>query len=454
MAHLSYALGSYGSTGRITMPFVKFVTIFLVSVVAQFFLSSPAKAQDSAAPGAAQTTQILRVFLDCATCDFNNIRQDISFINYVVDRGSADVHVLITTEGTATGGREYTFEFIGLGVFALERQRTTFVSSGTDTEDERRRGVSRTFALGLAPFLVRTPEAARFSLQYSEPAAGTASTALVHDPWDSWILRLGSSVELNGEERQGSSRIRANASANRTTERWKLSLSSNGDFNTSEFTLSDGRKVESSTDSWSVSGSVIKSIGPEHWAALVRTEVRSSTQSNERVLARQAIGVEWDRYPYSESTRRSLVFQYSIGLLKAKYYQTTLFGKTEETLGDHRLAAILALRQPWGTWRASAAYSAYLHDSSKYNIDLFADADVRLFRGFALNVEGSFTRVRNQIFLAAGTATDEEVLLRLRRLETGYRYRMLVGFSFQFGSIFNNVVNPRWSATTGRQWGG
>ncbi|MCR4373589.1 MAG: hypothetical protein NUW22_01920, partial [Acidobacteria bacterium] len=123
-------------------------------------------------------------------------------------------------------------------------------------------------------------------------------------------------------------------------------------------------------------------------------------------------------------------------------------------VGDHRLAAILALRQPWGTMRTSAAYSAYLHDTRLYNIDLFADADIRLFRGFGLNVEGSYARVRNQLYLAAGGATDEEVLLQLRRLGTGYRYRMQVGFTFQFGSIFNNVVNPRWSATTGRGFGG
>ena len=81
------------------------------------------------------------------------------------------------------------------------------------------------------------------------------------------------------------------------------------------------------------------------------------------------------------------------------------------------------------------------------------DADVRLFRGFTLNVEGSYSRVRDQIYLAAGGATDEEVLLRVRRLQTGYRYRTLVGFSYQFGSIFNDVVNPRWSSTTGRQFG-
>jgi len=145
-----------------------------------------------------------------------------------------------------------------------------------------------------------------------------------------------------------------------------------------------------------------------------------------------------------------MVLQYSVGVSRVNYYETTLLGKDEETLFDHRLAAILALRQQWGTWRASAAYSSFLHDASKHNLDFFVDADVRLFRGLSLNIEGSYARVRDQIYLAAGGATDEEVLLRLRRLETGYRYRTLVGFSYQFGSIFNNVVNPRWSATTGR----
>ncbi len=166
------------------------------------------------------------------------------------------------------------------------------------------------------------------------------------------------------------------------------------------------------------------------------------------------MGVEWDYFPYEDSTRRSMVVQYSTGVSRVKYYAPTIFEKNEETLFDHRLAAILALRQPWGTWRASAAYSTFLHDHKKYNLDFFADVDVRLFRGFSLNIEGSYSRVRDQVYLPAGEASDEDVLLRLRRLQTGYRYRMQVGFSFQFGSIFNNVVNPRWSATTGRQFGG
>lgn len=409
------------------------------------------QAQDAAD----EQSQVLRVFLDCSQCDFNNLRQDITYINYVRDRSDADVHVLISTQNTASGGREYAMDFIGLGTFADLRQRLTFLSSGTDTEDERRRGVSRTFALGLAPFLVRTPQGSRFSLQYQSPSgAAKPVTTPANDPWNAWIFRLGASTELNGEERESSNRYRMNFSGNRTTEAWKFSFNGNGDFNRREFTLSDGRVVKSSSDNWNFTGSAIKSLGASHWAGLVRAEVRSNTQSNEKLELRSAVGLEWDYFPYADSTRRSMVIQYSAGVSRLSYYEQTLFGKFDETLFDHRLAAILALRQPWGTWRASAAYSAYLHDASKYNLDFFADADVRLFRGFSLNVEGSYSRVRDQLYLPAGSASDEEVLLRLRRLETGYRYRMLVGFSFQFGSIYNNVVNPRWSATTGRGFGG
>lgn len=433
---------------------IRIILTFAVVAV----LAAPASAQKgSGAPSGAdpaQSGQVLRVFLDCAQCDFNNIRQDITFINYVRDQSDADVHVLVTTQGTASGGREYTFEFIGLGPFADIQQRLIYTSSGSDTDDERRLGVSRTFSLGLTPYLLRTPTADQLSLRYTAPSGAAPAAQAVDDPWNFWIFRVGSSIQLDGEQREKSRRVRINASANRTTERWKFSINSNADFNDREFTLSDGSILDSTTKTWNVTGSVIKSLGDEHWGGLLRGEARSSTQSNERVDARVSTGIEYDFYTYAESTRRSFVVQYSVGLQRVKYYEVTLFGKLDETLTDHRLAAILALRQPWGTWRMSGAYSAYLNDVSKYNVDFFADADIRLFRGFSLNVQGSASRVRNQLYLPAGEATDEEVLLRLRRLQTGYRYRMQVGFSYQFGSIYNNVVNPRWSSNTGGGPGG
>jgi len=46
-------------------------------------------------------------------------------------------------------------------------------------------------------------------------------------------------------------------------------------------------------------------------------------------------------------------------------------------------------------------------------------------------------------------ATDQEILVRQRQLATSYRYGVSVGLSYTFGSIFNNVVNPRFEGASG-----
>ena len=51
--------------------------------------------------------------------------------------------------------------------------------------------------------------------------------------------------------------------------------------------------------------------------------------------------------------------------------------------------------------------------------------------------------MRDQRDLPKAGASDEEILVRMRELATGYRYYFSVGVSYSFGSIFNNVVNPR-----------
>ena len=57
--------------------------------------------------------------------------------------------------------------------------------------------------------------------------------------------------------------------------------------------------------------------------------------------------------------------------------------------------------------------------------------------------------MRDQIALAWGGLTQEEVLLRQRELATDYRFFISGGISYRFGSIFNNVVNPRFTGSEG-----
>ena len=90
----------------------------------------------------------LRVFLDCGSCDRDFLRREILFVNYVRDRPDAQVHVLVTVEGTGGGGAAWTLDFYGLEEFAGLDDQLMFYTSQDDTDDSRRRALARTLSLG------------------------------------------------------------------------------------------------------------------------------------------------------------------------------------------------------------------------------------------------------------------------------------------------------------------
>ena len=94
-------------------------------------------------------------------------------------------------------------------------------------------------------------------------------------------------------------------------------------------------------------------------------------------------------------------------------------------------------------------FTQALDNLSQYRIGVFGGIDVRLFKGFSLNMFGDYSRVRDQRNLPKAGASDEEILVRMKELATGYRYFVMVGVSYSFGSIFNNVVNPRFGSSGG-----
>jgi len=138
-----------------------------------------------------------------------------------------------------------------------------------------------------------------------------------------------------------------------------------------------------------------------------------------------------------------LTVQYTVGHDYHRYHEVTIYDKLEEQLLDQRAQVGLSLRQPWGTSEAQFTFSQYLTDPSKYSMGLFGGAEIRIFKGFSVEFFGEFSRTRDQIYLPRGQASTEEILLRQRQLATGYQYFFNAGMSYSFGSIFNNIVNPR-----------
>ena len=67
-----------------------------------------------------------------------------------------------------------------------------------------------------------------------------------------------------------------------------------------------------------------------------------------------------------------------------------------------------------------------------------------------MGVGGSYSFVKDQINIQKGTASAADVLTQRIALLSNYNYFMGVGFSYTFGSIYNNAVMP---AFRGLNWG-
>ncbi len=392
-------------------------------------------------------TGALRVFLDCNSCDENHLRTEITYVNYVRDRADADVHVLVTTQDTGGGGTEYTLKYIGLQRFASVEQVLKYVSASTNTDDERRRGFATTFALGLVRYVAETPLASRIKVSFDAPKEAT-TTAAVRDPWNFWIFRVQLSGNFSGQESQSERNFDAEVSASRTTEAWKIDSEIEYDYGTERFTLEEGEEFTSIRRELDARGLVVKSVN-DHWSVGGVGAVFSSIFRNYDLRTRVAPGIEYDWFPYADSTRRMLTFLYTIGVETADYQEETVYQKRTETLLDHRFETSLGLNQPWGTASASVEMAQYLNRRGKYRLTTSGGMDVRLFKGFSVGFSAEASRRRDQLSLRRGDASNEEILVRQRELATGYQYGIGFGISYQFGSIYNNVVNPRFRRAGG-----
>ena len=382
-----------------------------------------------------------KVFLDCSSCDIQHIKTEITFVNYVRDRKEAQVHILITTLSTGSGGREYTISYIGQLDFEGINDTHKYFSEQNDTQDEIRQGLIEALKRGLMSYVAKTPIASRIDISY----AGEVQQEATEDKWDNWVFRLSGSGYFNGQKSYKASYLSSSLSASRITEEWKIRMSASLNHEKGIYAYED-TEIESIQKSMNFDGLVVKSLG-EHWSVGASVRADSSTYENVDFSLSVAPAVEFNLYPYSESTRRELRFLYRIGFQTIKYREETIYDKTSENLWRESLSVTLDIKEKWGSISTSLSGSHYFHDFSKNRIDIFSILNIRLFKGLSFFAFGGGSKIRDQLSLEKGGASYEEVLLRLKQLETDYSYFFSVGLSFTFGSIFTNVVNPRFGSS-------
>lgn len=378
-----------------------------------------------------------KVFIDCEYCDMEYIKTEIPFVNYVRERKEAQVHVLITTQRTGAGGIEYTITFMGQREFEGMEDVLKFISKKTDTEDEIRRGLVKTLKMGLIRYVSRTPIAELLNISMEEKLEPTA----VEDKWNFWVFSLNGRSFLSGEKLANFYSVWGNFSANRVTPELKIKIGISTSLNRDYF-LVDDEEIKSYSRSHSFNVMIVKSIN-EHWSIGGWFQMRSSTYDNIKISFSPAPAIEFNIFPYSQSTRRQLRVLYLIGFPSVKYREETIYDKISERLVKEALAITLELKEKWGSISTTLEGSHYFHDFKKNRLELSTDLSLRIFKGLSLNVYGRYSAIHDQLSLPKAGASLEEILLKRRMLETTYHYWASIGLSYTFGSIYSNVVNPR-----------
>jgi hypothetical protein len=417
----------------------------------------PAGAMRPSAPDSATLqSQAVRVFLDCQGrvrgCDRDFIVTDVNFVNWMRDRFDADVQILVSGLPNGGGGNENTITFIGRRRFEGMADTLVLNTLPNDPDDRIRRELARTFKLGLARFVAKSPIASRIQLAYVAPFGQQqqVSAANLKDKWNLWTYSTNFNAFIRAEDRQQSINGSLSLSANRATEKWKMNVSVSGNVNEQRFEIPGNATrpaftVTNEQRTYNANALFVRSLS-SHWSAGLKVGAGFSDFLNQDLALRLQPAVEYNLFPWTEQTRRQLTFLYNVGPNYYDYQRTTVFDQDTETRFSQQATASYVARQSWGSSNVSLDWINYLHDFNRHALTLSGNLDLRLGRGFSLNIGGSAARVNDQIYLPRAGNTEEEILLQRQALQTGFRITTNIGVRYTFGSIYNTIVNQRFSS--------
>ena len=412
-------------------------TIILLALLFSFFSSY---AQETATKSDTLRKDALNVFMNAS----DYLRKEIPYVNYVRDIKDAGVYIISTNQTTGSGGSEFSYFLVGQNENAGMRDTLKFVSSPDETQDEIRIKEVRTIKMGLMRYVAKTPLSKYMTIGFSEPLSETVSS----DKWDSWVFSSSIYGYLQGQKTYSQRYLSGNISASRVTKDWKINIRSNLSQSNDKYVIDDTTTILSSSSSKSVNALIVKSIS-EHWSIGGTTRIGASKYNNDRFIVSIMPGIEYDLFPYSESTRRQLRILYTAGYSFVNYIDTTIYDKIREPLWSHSLTASYEVVQKWGNIDFSVGYSNYLKDWTKNNLYVSGFLTLRIAKGLSINLGGSASLIHDQLGLVKGDVPLDQILLQRKEMATQYSYFTSFGLTYTFGSIYNNVVNPRFGNNSG-----
>jgi hypothetical protein len=370
------------------------------------------------------------------------------------------VHLLITSQRTGSGGREYQLLFYGNNKYHDLKDTIQFSNSNIATDFEIRKRLVKHIKVGIIPFLVRNGQTDLIDLSFKkteESGDSIGNTNTTSDPWNYWVIRVGGNGNINSDKNYFNRRLSGNFRVNQITDTKKTIFWLYASDNRQEFTIDDTDSTSTTEvvkrNSYNFGNSMIWSWG-KHFAYGYELGISSSTFSNFKQKIYFSPSVEYNIFPYSDVNNKLFTIRYGVAFQKNIYNDSTIYNQSEEELFSQYLSAGLELNQKWGNVYAGVKFSNYFHNYEDvdptadffYNIELQGNMSVRITGGLSFNTYVSIEIAQDQIYLPKGDASQQDILTRRRQLQSNFNIYANFGFNYRFGSKLNNFVNPRFGS--------
>lgn len=382
----------------------------------------------------------IKVYVEGVKLDMDYMRRNMRFVDFVNDPAVADVHVIINSRVSGSGGNVYSLMYNNLTFDNFSDFTVSATTASSDTFEEKRKKIKDALSMGLMPFVNQTNASNSIVLRYRSKDDDLQASP-TDDPWNNWTFRGDISGSVDLEESRKLYNYFFNVRADKVTEDWKYRNMARRSVRTKKYT-SDGEDYTSDNSTNYVSSSVVKSLSPR-WSAGAFGSYYNSNYSNTVYSLSFKPAIEYNIFPWDISDRKVFTIAYYIGPEWKKYYEETVYDKLQESLWEHSLRLDLQIVQTWGEIQAGLNASNYLQDFSKNRITFDTDLSVRIIRGLSVKFGFRVENIHDQIYLPKGEVSLEDVLLNKVQLPSTFEVGADFGIRVQFGSIYNNIVNNR-----------
>lgn len=389
----------------------------------------------------AQETEKLAIYLD-ANFEYDAIfvRRELAYLDYVLDRQNADIYLQIAKQETGKGGEKYALMLAGVNKWKTKTDTLHFFTEPQSSEKQARDLLVAHIGKILLPYLLETPLREQISFQVAEQTNVTNEPE--KDTWNNWVFNLAGIWMADGESSYQNREFGLKATAGRVTERSKFYLSNRYYNEKSSFVFGDESEFTNIKRNYSTYTRYVHSLAP-HWSLGGSGSISSSTFNNYDWRIRLQPAVEYSLFPYEEASTKQFSIFYQIGAVHNNYADTTLLGKTEETVMQHGLNIAYRIFRDWGELSLFVFSDQYLHELDYYSVTLGTVGNWNITKGLSFELGGYFSYVGDRINVPQASISREDLLLQTRLVDSSFNYFTYIGINYRFGSKVNNIVNTR-----------